>query len=241
MENEVADVTPAVTGALNTNLGTAAACRCSPGPRDDPFFIDLEAAFCILPDRRPVGGALRGSCALQPNGQAPFYFRNPGINYVDRLQREFDRDRASQRHDRGQRARQARHLGHHQPVITHATRTRKESTMQLSTLAVAARRLALAGGVAAVSLAATACSDDNSSAGPATPRMYNQVQRLGNPLVSEVLLSKRSHPTHGSIGPDQDAALVAPRWWTSSPTVGRPRSGRTSTPSRRRCFPTCWS
>ena len=23
------------------------------GPRDDPFFIDLEAAFCILPDRRP--------------------------------------------------------------------------------------------------------------------------------------------------------------------------------------------
>ncbi len=40
--------------------------------------------------------------------------------------------------------------------------------------------------------------------------MYNQVQRLGNPLVSEVLLSKRSHPTHGSIGPDQDAALVAP-------------------------------
>ena len=37
--------------------------------------------------------------------------------------------------------------------------------------------------------------------GPGTPRMYNQVQRLGNPLVSEVLLAKRSHPTHGTIGP----------------------------------------
>jgi len=73
--------------------------------------------------------------------------------------------------------------------------------MQLRTLAFA--------GVAAMSLAATACSDNNST-GPATPRMYNQIQRLGNPLVSEVLLSKRDHPTHGSIGPDQDAALVAP-------------------------------
>ena len=52
------------------------------GPRDDPFFIDLEAAFCILPDRRPVGGALSGACALQPNGQAPFFFRNPGVDYV---------------------------------------------------------------------------------------------------------------------------------------------------------------
>jgi hypothetical protein len=96
-------------------------------------------------------------------------------------------------------------------VITYATRTNKEYTMQRSTLALAARRLALATGIAAVGLAATACSDDNGgSTGPAVPRMFNQVQRLGNPLVSEVLLSKRSHPTHGSIGPDQDAALVAP-------------------------------
>jgi hypothetical protein len=94
-------------------------------------------------------------------------------------------------------------------VTTQATRTIEESTMQRTTLAFATRRLALAAGVAAVSLAGTACSD-NSSTGPATPRMYNQVQRLGNPLVSEVLLSKRDHPTHGSIGPDQDAALVAP-------------------------------
>ena len=62
----------------------------------------------------------------------------------------------------------------------------------------------------AAGLASAACSDDNDNTGPTTPRMFNQVQRLGNPLVSEVLLSKRSHPTHGSIGPDQDATLVAP-------------------------------
>lgn len=82
--------------------------------------------------------------------------------------------------------------------------------MQRSSLPRATRQLALAMGVAAAGLAATACSDNNNGTGPTTPRMYNQVQRLGNPLVSEVLLSKRSHPTHGSIGPDQDAALVAP-------------------------------
>jgi len=82
MENQVADVTPAVTGALNTVLGSASGIQVFAGPRDDPFFIDLEAAFCILPDRRPVTGPLSGSCALQPNGQAPFFFRNPGVNYV---------------------------------------------------------------------------------------------------------------------------------------------------------------
>jgi len=41
-------------------------------------------------------------------------------------------------------------------VITHATRTLEESTMQPSTIALATRRLALAAGVVAVSLAAAA-------------------------------------------------------------------------------------
>jgi hypothetical protein len=95
-------------------------------------------------------------------------------------------------------------------VIIHAIRIHKEYTMQRSTLALATRRLALAAAVAATGLAATACSDDDTGTGPTIPRMFNQVQRLGNPLVSEVLLSKRNHPTHGSIGPNQDATLVAP-------------------------------
>ena len=81
-----------------------------------------------------------------------------------------------------------------------ATRTLKESTRKL-------RHLVLP----TVGLLAAACSDDNDNGGtgPGT-RMYNQVQRLGNPLVSEVLLQKRDHAIHGSIGPDQDATLVAP-------------------------------
>jgi hypothetical protein len=77
--------------------------------------------------------------------------------------------------------------------------------MKRSMIARAVRCLTLGG--AAMTLAA-GCSDNNT--GPATPRMFNQVQRLGNPLVSEVLLAKRSHPTHGSIGPQDDAAVLGP-------------------------------
>jgi hypothetical protein len=83
MENEVADASPAVSGAINTTLGSPSGVQVFAGPRDDPFFIDLEAAFCVLPDRRPVGGNLSSSCALTPSQPGtPFYFRNPGLNYV---------------------------------------------------------------------------------------------------------------------------------------------------------------
>ncbi|HUR95186.1 MAG TPA: DUF4331 family protein [Gemmatimonadales bacterium] len=84
MGNVVADVTPVTTGAINSVLGSASDVQVFVGPRDDPFFIDLEAAFCILPDRRPVGGELAGSCALTPSQPGtPFYFRTPGVNYVN--------------------------------------------------------------------------------------------------------------------------------------------------------------
>jgi hypothetical protein len=82
MMNEIADATPTVTGAIDAVLGSASDIQVFAGPRDDPFFIDLEAAFCILPDRKPVGGALAAPCALPANPTAPFFFRNPGINYV---------------------------------------------------------------------------------------------------------------------------------------------------------------
>jgi hypothetical protein len=67
--------------------------------------------------------------------------------------------------------------------------------------------LALAGALAVLALTA-ACSDDNGTTAPSTSstRTFNQVQRLGNPLVSEVFLMKKDHPFHGSIGPDGDAA-----------------------------------
>lgn len=79
--------------------------------------------------------------------------------------------------------------------------------MRCSNLAFAIRCLTLAPAVALVGLTSAGCSNDDGM-GPTTPRMYNQVQRLGNPLVSEVLLAKRSHPTHGSIGPQDDAGLL---------------------------------
>src|SRR5881296_2541855 len=50
------------------------------------------------------------------------------------------------------------------------------------------------------------CNNDNVMA--ATERAYNQVQRLGNPLVSEVFLAKRSHPQHGAIGPADDVVMI---------------------------------
>lgn len=60
-----------------------------------------------------------------------------------------------------------------------------------------------------IALVASACSESSDSMTMTpdnTPRAFNQVQRLGNPLVSEVFLAKRSHALHGSTGPASDAA-----------------------------------
>ena len=63
-------------------------------------------------------------------------------------------------------------------------------------------------GVAALAFAAACGSDSDTSTGltPDAPKTYNQVQRLGNPLVSEVLLLKRDHGFHGSSNPSDDVA-----------------------------------
>jgi len=59
-------------------------------------------------------------------------------------------------------------------------------------------------------IGASACSKD-STAPENVIRTYNQVQRLGNPLVSEVLLMKRDHAFHGSSDPSADvASFTAP-------------------------------
>ena len=81
-DNRVADISPVATGPTNTTLGNSSGIQVFAGPRDDPFFIDLEAAFCILPDRKPVAGELSEPCGLTPNPSAPFYFRTPGVDYV---------------------------------------------------------------------------------------------------------------------------------------------------------------
>ncbi len=61
----------------------------------------------------------------------------------------------------------------------------------------------------AATVLAAACSDDNTTA-PLTDRTFNQVQRLGNPLVSEVFLAKRDHAFHGSTAPTIDVAAFTP-------------------------------
>ena len=59
--NRVATATPAILGNINTVLTTgagAAQVQLFAGPRDDPFYIDLDQFFRIVPDRRPSRGPL---------------------------------------------------------------------------------------------------------------------------------------------------------------------------------------
>lgn len=66
-------------------------------------------------------------------------------------------------------------------------------------------------GAMIVAAGLAACDDESTSGtGPSQDRMYNQIQRLGNPLISEVLLAKRSHPVHASIAPTADATTIGP-------------------------------
>ena len=69
-------------GYTNTILGSNDGIKLFAGPRDDPFFIDLEAFFRILPDRRPQSGPLstitQGPLTFRPVGQAVDFLR--GIN-----------------------------------------------------------------------------------------------------------------------------------------------------------------
>ena len=66
-------------------------------------------------------------------------------------------------------------------------------------------------GVALLAAASACGSDTTTGTTPSidAPATYNQVQRLGNPLVSEVLLIKRDHAFHGSSNPSDDVANFA--------------------------------
>ena len=73
-----------VAGATNSNLGSATGMQVFAGIRDDPFFLDLEQFFRIVPDRKPVSGPLSQlpdqatASSFRPAGQAMDYLR--GIN-----------------------------------------------------------------------------------------------------------------------------------------------------------------
>jgi hypothetical protein len=56
--NRVADVSPVISGPINQVLGSTSGIQVFAGTREDPFFIDLEQFFRIVPDRKPSTGAL---------------------------------------------------------------------------------------------------------------------------------------------------------------------------------------
>lgn len=51
-----------------------------------------------------------------------------------------------------------------------------------------------------------ACDDNETVTGPDQNRVYTQIERLGNPLVSEVFLAKRNHGFHNTGAPSTDVA-----------------------------------
>ena len=63
-------------------------------------------------------------------------------------------------------------------------------------------------GALALALSVAACDDDNDNdiTGITNDRVYVQVERLGNPLVSEVFLAKRNHGFHNAGRPGTDVA-----------------------------------
>ncbi len=63
--------------------------------------------------------------------------------------------------------------------------------------------------LAASTLALSACSDDNETTAPSFTRVYHQVERPGNPLVSEVMLAKRNHGFHDKGMPSTDDVVDA--------------------------------
>jgi len=69
---------PTMTGPINTVLGSGAGVQLFAGLRDDPFYIDLEQFFKIIPDRAPVEGPL-SKIGPKPEATA---FRNPGVDFL---------------------------------------------------------------------------------------------------------------------------------------------------------------
>jgi hypothetical protein len=80
MGNTLTDNGREIDGTLGTPFGSASELQAFAGPRDDPFFIDLEQFFRIIPDRKPTTGSLSQlpdtatAAAFRPAGQA--------VNYV---------------------------------------------------------------------------------------------------------------------------------------------------------------
>ncbi len=82
--------------------------------------------------------------------------------------------------------------------------------MKFTTLIPNPSRFPLAAvAVMAIAFTVAACNDNESGLlGVDTNRIYTQIERLGNPLVSEVFFLKRDHGLHNTSGPQDDAGAV---------------------------------
>lgn len=67
-----------------------------------------------------------------------------------------------------------------------------------------------------------ACETTKTVFAPDAARIYNQVDRLGNPLVNEVFIDKRDHALHNNTSPSTDAANFTLRMQAFVNQFGRP-------------------
>jgi hypothetical protein len=68
---------PVVVGNVGTISGSATGTQVFAGIKADPFVIDLEQFFNIIPDRRPSTGPLAG-----PSTPTASAFRSPGVDFL---------------------------------------------------------------------------------------------------------------------------------------------------------------
>lgn len=66
-----------VSGSVGITAGSTTGVQTFAGLRADPFVIDLEQFFNIIPDRRPSTGALSG-----PSTPTASAFRSPGVDLL---------------------------------------------------------------------------------------------------------------------------------------------------------------
>jgi hypothetical protein len=66
-----------ITGNVGSTTGPASGIQVFTGLRSDPFVIDLEQFFAIIPDRRPSTGPLSG-----PSTPTASAFRSPGVDFL---------------------------------------------------------------------------------------------------------------------------------------------------------------
>ena len=81
--------------------------------------------------------------------------------------------------------------------------------MQISNTRINGAFLRRACGAVGMIVVLGACNDDNDPVSPSETRVFNQIERLGNPLVSEVFFPKRDHGLHNTKGPDADPLTMA--------------------------------